>query len=184
MSASTGAINAQEIDFGTYFNYSATLSDLSPGTGLDFGTLVASSGVTSLVLSEAKVLTLEGVKYLDVFVTITADDELLLNGNPACVGNPTCSIDFTLEAAYANRGANNIGQATVITAGINNKTALFPILQRTSGPAGPPPTPVYEGYNPALFNETAYIYVYGSINIGAVNAGDYTSNITVSVSYD
>ncbi len=185
LSSFSTLVNAQ-VDFGSYYNYSATLTNLTPG-GIVLGSpipLVASSGVTNITISEGATVAIEGVKYLDVFITITADDELLLNGNPGCIGDPSCSIDFTLEAAYANLGADNIGQATIISAGGNMKAARFPILKRTSGPAGPPPTPVYEGFDPSVFNETAYLYIYGSVNIGAVNAGDYNSNITISVSYE
>ncbi len=66
----------------------------------------------------------------------------------------------------------------------NVASAQFPILARGNQPPGPPPTPVYEGYNPAAFNETAYLYLYGSLNVGNVDAGNYSGSITVTVSYD
>lgn len=173
--------SAQEIDFGDYYNYSSTLAELNPLSDLEFGTVVQGAGVMSIGISEAKVLTIEGVRYLDVLVTITADNNLV-NDDIGCVGS--CTIPFTLEAAFANLGADNIGQSSPMTVLSNVASAQFPILKRTSGPAGPPPTPVYTGYDPTVFNETAYLYVYGSINVGMVNAGSYSSNITVSVSYD
>ncbi len=173
--------SAQEIDFGDYYNYSFTLAELNPLADLEFGTVVQSAGVINIGLSEAKILTIEGVRYLDVLVTITADNNMV-NDDVGCTGS--CTIPFTLQAAYANLGADNIGQATPMTILSNVANAQFPILKRSSGPAGPPPTPVYNGYDPSVFNETAYLYVYGSINVGMVNAGSYSSNITVSVSYD
>ena len=175
---------AQEIDFGDYFNYSISVTELNPASDLGFGGFITNSGFSSISLSEAKILTVEGVKYLDVFVNITADPELLLNGNIGCASNPSCSIPFTLEAAYANAGANNIGQATIIPVTSNTAVAQFPILKRGNGPPAPPPTPVSGNFNPALYFETAYIYLYGSINIGNVDAGAYTANITVTLSYD
>lgn len=174
---------AQEIDFGQYGNYSMTLSELGP-EGLDFGVLVQNEGIKSVPLANAKVLTLTGVKYLDAIVDITADDELLLDGNPACSGDPSCSIPFTVEAAYANRGENNIAAARFFSITGNTGTAQFAILRRGSGPPGPPPTPPHEGYNPSLYEETAYIYIYGSVNVGTVTSGSYSAQVTVSVVYD
>lgn len=175
---------AQEIDFGDYYKYTLTVEEQNPGTGFEFGTVISGSGINSIGIANSKVLSVTGVKYLDVFLTISADDELLLGGNPGCIGNNTCSIDFTLEAAYANRGSDNIGQARIITIAANSGTAQFPIRYRTSGPPAPPPTPVYEGYDPSVFNETAYIYLYGSINIGNVDAGFYSGNIDITLIYD
>ena len=129
-------------------------------------------------------MTLEGVKYLDVLVDITADNYLLLNGDLGCETDPSCRIPFTLEAAYANRGNNNVNESVNITVLSNVASAQFQILQRTNGPPGPPPTPVYEGYDPSIFNETAYLYIYGSINIGNVDAGSYNSSISVTINYD
>lgn len=176
--------NAQEIDFGDYYNYSLTVEELNPGSDLEFGTLISGSGVNNISIANSKVFTITGVKYLDVFLTVSADDALLLDGNPGCIGDNTCSIDFTLEAAYANRGSNNIGEARIITIAANSGTSQFPIKYRTSAPPSPPPTPVYEGYDPSAFNETAYIYLYGSINIGNVTSGNYTGDITITVIYD
>lgn len=174
---------AQEIDFGQYGNYSMTLSELGPDD-LDFGILVQNEGLKSIPIANAKVLTLEGVKYLDVIVDITADNELLLNGNPACSGDPSCSIPLTIDAAYANRGENNIAQARFFSISGNTGTTQFRILRRGSGPPGPPPTPEHKGFNPSLYEETAYIYLFGSVNVGNVSSGSYSGQVTVSVVYD
>lgn len=179
------SIFAQEIDFGQYSSaYSISLSEFNPSEELEFGTLIQNQGPASIDLVNAKVLTLEGVKYLDVIVDITADNYLLLNGDLGCETDPSCRIPFTLQAAYANRGTNNVNESVNITVLSNVASAQFQILQRTSGPPGPPPTPVYEGYDPNIFNETAYLYIYGSINIGNVDAGSYTSSISVTINYD
>jgi hypothetical protein len=175
---------AQEIDFGDFFNYSLTLAELIPGSDLDFGTLVTNSGVNAITISNSKVVTITGVEYIDIIVEVTADDFLLLDGNPSCASNPNCRIPFTLEASYANLGQDNISQAVPMFVASNVATAQFPIKQRLSGPPGPPPTPVYNGFDPSVFNETAYVYVFGSVNLGTVNAGAYESTITVTVIYD
>lgn len=175
--------HAQEIDFGDYAVYSVSLGELGP-QDLEFGLLIHNEGSRNIPLADAKVLTVTGVKYLDVIVSITADNELLLDGNPANIGDPARSIPFTLNAAYANRGQDNIGQARFFSVSGNSAQAQFQIRGRDSGPPGPPPTPPHTGYNPALYEESAYIYVFGSVNVGSVNSGSYSSQITVSVVYD
>lgn len=177
-------LSAQEIDFGDYFNYSLSVAEQNPGADFEFGTIISGSGLNSIGIASSKVITITGVKYLDVFLTVTADNELLLDGNPGCASDPTCSIDFTLEAAYANRGSDNIGQARIISVVANSGTAQFPVKYRTSAPPAPPPTPVYEGYDPSAFNETAYLYLYGSLSVGNVNSGSYSAEIDITIVYD
>jgi len=175
----------QEIDFGSYSSsYSVTLSDLSPSSDLDFGTVIQNEGVNTLTINDAKILSIEGVRYLDVIVDVTADSYLLKDGNPTCSSDPSCRIAFTIQSAYANKGQNNIGQAIIMNVIGQTASAQFPVKYRGNAPPGPPPTPVYVGYNPALFNETAYVYVYGSINVGNVDVGSYEGDITITVSYD
>ena len=178
-------LQAQEINFGDFSSkYTVSISELIPSEDLSFGTVIQNEGLKTIDLIDAKVLMIEGVKYLDVIVDITADNYLYLNGDIACnTGNTNC-IPFTLQAAYANRGNNNTNEAILMQVASNVASAQFPIEARGNRPPGPPPTPVYEGYNPALYNETAYLYIYGSLNVGNVDAGSYSGNITVTVSYD
>lgn len=176
--------NAQEIDFGSYYNYSVSVSEFNPAQPLSFGQILRNEGTVNISLEESKVLLIDGVKYLDIYVDVTADPELLLNGDGNCASDPSCSIPFTLQAAYANRGTNNTTEANLMNVSSNIASARFPILQRGNRPPGPPPTPVYEGYNPAAHNETAYLYLYGSINVGNIDAGSYTADITVTVTYE
>ncbi len=181
----TSKSDAQEIDFGDYSSiYSVTITDLFPSEDLEFGMVIQNEGIVSKTILDAKVLSIEGVKYLDVLVDITADNYLLLDGNLSCLSDPSCRIPFTLEAAYANRGANDTNQATQMMVASNIASAQFPIRYRGTNPPAPPPTPVYQGYNPALYNDTAYLYIYGSLNLGLVNAGSYTANISITISYD
>jgi hypothetical protein len=178
-------LSAQEIDFGSFSSkYAVTLSELNPAEDLSFGTVVQNEGLKTIDLIDAKVLMIEGVKYLDVIADITADNYLFLNGDIACNGGNTNCIPFTLQAAYANRGTNNTNEAVLMQVASNVASAQFPIEARGNRPPGPPPIPVYEGYNPALYNETAYLYIYGSLNVGNVDAGSYSGSITITVSYD
>lgn len=178
-------LNAQEIDFGDFSNkYSVSITELIPAEDLAFGMVLQNEGLKTIDLMDAKVLMIEGVKYLDVIVDVTADNYLYLDNAVSCNGTNTNCIPFTLQAAYANRGNNNTNQAVLMQVASNVASAQFPILARGNRPPGPPPTPDYESYNPALFNETAYLYLYGSINVGNVNAGTYSGQITVTVTYD
>ncbi|HLR77404.1 MAG TPA: hypothetical protein VK106_07055 [Balneolaceae bacterium] len=176
-------VNAQEINFGKFGNYSLSVTELS-GQGLDFGNVISGNGAYNVELANAKILSLTGMKYLDVFISIDADDELLLNKNPACAGDPSCSVPFTLQAAYANTGMQSIAKARFFNVNSNSVDKQIPILRRKNGPPGPPPPPPHKGYNPEEYNETAYIYLFGSINVGSVDAGTYTGNITVTVIYN
>lgn len=178
-------LKAQEIDFGDFSNkYTVSITELIPAEDLAFGLVIQNEGLKTIDLLDAKVLMIEGVKYLDVIVDITADNYLYLDNDVSCNGTNSNCIPFTLQAAYANRGNNNTNQAVLMQVASNVASAQFPILARGNRPPGPPPTPVFEGYNPALFNETAYLYLYGSINVGNVNAGTYSGQITVTVTYD
>jgi len=179
------ALKAQEIDFGDFSSkYTVSITELIPAEDLAFGMVIQNEGLKSIDLLDAKILMIEGVKYLDVIVDITADNYLYLDNDVSCNGTNSNCIPFTLQAAYANRGNNNTNQAVLMQVASNVASAQFPILARGNRPPGPPPTPVFEGYNPALFNETAYLYLYGSINVGNVNAGTYSGQITVTVTYD
>ena len=179
------SVYAQEIDFGDFSSkYTVSLTELNPAEDLEFGTVIQGEGLKNVNLINSKVLMIEGVKYLDVIVDITADNHLFLSGDIACNGGNTNCIPFELQAAYANQGDNDTNEAILMQVASNVATAQFPILARGNLPPGPPPTPVYEGYNPALYNETAYLYIYGSLNVGNVDAGSYSGNITITITYD
>ncbi|MFP8488586.1 hypothetical protein ACKGJO_05740 [Gracilimonas sp. Q87] len=183
--SSSTLLKAQEIDFGQFSSkYTVSITELIPAEDLAFGMVIQNEGLKTIDLLDAKVLMIEGVKYLDVIVDITADNYLYLDSDVSCNGTNSNCIPFNLQAAYANRGNNNTNQAVLMQVTSNIAVAQFPILSRGNRPPGPPPTPVYEGYNPALFNETAYLYLYGSINVGNQNAGSYSGQITVTVTYD
>lgn len=182
---SSTLLNAQEIDFGKFSSkYSVSITELIPAEDLAFGMVIQNEGLKTIDLLNAKVLMIEGVKYLDVIVDITADNYLYLDNDVSCNGTNSNCIPFTLQAAYANQGNNNTNQAVLMQVASNVASAQFPILARGNRPPGPPPTPDFEGYNPAFFNETAYLYLYGSINVGNVNAGTYSGQINVTVTYD
>lgn len=176
---------AQEIDFGKYGNYQLTVGELN-SDDLDFGQVVSGSGSYSIDINNSKVITITGVKYIDVIVEVTAENSLYLNGNTGNAGDSQKSIPFTLQAAYANnKGTPTVGNAKFIT-NISNNSFIkqFPILERQHQPPGPPPKPPTNAFDQAKVEETAYLYLYGSINVGDVDAGSYSSQITVTINYD
>lgn len=178
--------NAQEINFGGYYNYSVTVTPESGGV-LDFGTILTDEGVIDIDITSPSVAvySIEGVKYLDAFVTVTSPGYIYLDGNSGCIDS-TCRIPLEVKAAYANRGVNNALQSIEITGIPTYTSGRFPIKYRGSAPPGPPPTPVYEGYTPsASINiETAYLYIYGQLTVASHIIGTYSSNITIAIDYE
>lgn len=160
----------QTIQFSIYV---ASNLDATKDQDLDLGMSISGSGTHEVNLGDPGmgVFSIAGNEQLDVIVSMTADAELT---------NPSTShvIPFTLEFAYANRGENNINHAVVGVGG----TARFQLRQRESGPPGAPPTPANAGFTPNT--ATAYIYVYGSMYVGAIDPGTYTGNVNLSVTYD
>jgi len=179
---------AQEINFGEYGNYTLSVGQLNQNTDLDFGQLVSGSGSSSdIPITEAKVIKITGVKYIDVIVQVNAATELYLNGNTGNSGVASKTISWTLKAAYANnKGTPSVGQAKFISNISNNSfITQFPILERQNRPPGPPPAPPTNAFDQSKVEETAYLYLYGTIpSVGNVDAGSYSSEISVTINYD
>lgn len=177
-------VYAQEINFSDYNSYTITLTNVNIDDLVFEGPIIINSGSHSVELADAIALEIEGVKFLDVLADITqisGGGYLTLDGQETTDENKR--IPFTLEAAYANRGENNIADAKLITVTSNNASVRFPILARLGQAPGPPPTPTTANFNQAAVNETAYIYLYGSINVGNVVAGTYRGDIQVTIEY-
>lgn len=183
-------LNAQEIDFGSYGSYTVSLDIMED---LQFGLLVRGSGPEDAVpyhinLTEALVIDIIGIPYLDVDVEITVQNNgyLLLNNDSNCIGDPTCSIPFTLEAAYSNAGEVNhsAGTAEIIPVIGNTANIRFPILKRQFQPPGPPPAPPTTGTEASLPEETAQLFIYGSVEVANVDVGEYVGQIDITVTYE
>ncbi|MEX0769412.1 MAG: hypothetical protein WD035_01690 [Balneolaceae bacterium] len=187
------SVNGQEINFGQYG--SAYEINVILGTGdLEFnhqsgGPVISGSGQSSYTytvdLAEAYAVEIKGIRYLDALVEIDGPDYLFLNGNEAC-SESTCRIPFTLQAAYSNVGEaqNSPAQAEIISLSGNYANVRFPVLQRQHEPPGLPPPPPTEAFNQSLVEETAVLYLYGTIEVGDVDVGDYFSQITITVTYE
>lgn len=175
--------SGQEINFGQYADYTLTVGELNSGRSLDFGQVISGGGTYSVDITNAKTITITGVKYLDVIVDVSAPISLFLNGNPGS----SQTIPFTLQAAYANNsGTPTVGNAKFITDMSNNSfIKRIPILERQSGqPPGPPPPPPTNAFDQSQVEETMHLYFYGSITVGQVDAGNYSTQITITINYD
>lgn len=176
---------AQEIDFGDYSAlYSISLTELSPGMNLNFGTVADNEGLVSIDINDAKIYAIEGVKYLDIIVDITADQFLLLDGNLSYASDPTRRIELTMAAAYANMGIQDPSQAIIFNVFGTTASAQFPIKYRGNTLLAHHQLLFIKAMT-LLFSMKQRIYIYASINLpGGIVAGSYTGNINVSISYD
>lgn len=181
----SGNLYAQEINFSDYGSYTITLTKVNLEDLVFEGPITSGSGVHQVELIDALALEIEGVKFLDVLTSITqvsGGGFLTLDGIEQTEENKR--IPFTLEAAYANRGNNNIGDARFFTMADNSASQRFPILARLSQAPGPPPPPPTANFDQSVVNESAYIYLYGSIDVGNVVAGSYSGTIQIVVEYE
>lgn len=185
-------VQAQQINFSVYADYG--LEIINNPQDLDFnelGPLIADGSTYSLDIHEGNYTIIEivGVKYLDVYVDVAADNNLVGN-------NSGDNIDFTLKAAYNNQAGDVKDPSSVALKYINVVNDAFnfraPILERQSQPPNPPPTPPTKAtdldprsdYSNPLY-ETFYLYLYGDITVPGNTAADsYTGNITITVSYE
>lgn len=181
----------QEIDFGRYDSAQYTLM-LDVGLD-DFNYGLVSRGTDlepatyELDIQQAAEVAIDGVSFLDVQVDLTVPNGgyLLLDGDPACATDPECRIPFTLEAAYSNVGnaLHSRTQFQMIPVVNNTASVRFPILQRQFQPPGPPPRPPTGSTNPPPPMETALLWIHGSIQVPDVQAGNYSGQIQVDVTY-
>ena len=124
---------------------------------LNFGTVVSGTGTHSLAVTDANAgkTTISGQYKKTVYVTLTPPATLVNGGN---------SITYTPGAAY-NNTADNASLATV-WATPSGTQAGFKLLANHVGKTG-----------------EAFVYLFGSINVGSVPAGTYSGTYTVAVAY-
>lgn len=122
---------------------------------LNFGTVVTGTGIDSIGLASSMTghVTLSGSNKT-VYVTLTP---------PASLSNGANTISYTPRAAY-NATADDPSTATIMSA--SGTTSFKPGDNHLHG------NTYY-----------AYIYLYGSINVGSVPAGSYSGTYTVAVTY-
>ncbi|WP_445665815.1 hypothetical protein [Fodinibius sp. AD559] len=143
------------------------------GGVLDFETVLQNNSY-DILLDDPKteIISIEGQKNKSVEVTISAQDLMLDASN---------TIPYTLGAAYANQGRENIEDAITF----NGNTAIFEVNGQgsqndSSNDTGNSSAP---GGGGGGSTATAYVYIYGGIEVGNVKAGKYKGQITISVTY-
>lgn len=182
-------LSAQQVNFGTHAEgYDLMLTPLVPDE-LDFGDRVSGEGTVQIQLTDDEVvpIEIEGVAYLDVTVTLEppAENFLVLEGNLDYLeeGHEDKRMPVTIRMAYYNKGQENITEEEAKTDAIEvvGNTATFRIRRRPGGPPGPPPTPPHANYTPPT--AIAYLFIYGDLTVGDVNAGPYVGQMNVHVEY-
>ncbi len=164
-------VHAQTIQFSVHV---ASSLNASKDQDMDFQTVISGSGLQEINLGDAGmgVFAITGNEEMDVIVTMTAPVSLTHTGVSSDV------IPFTLKFAYANKGVNDVNQAVEVI----GSSVRFQLKERVSGPPGAPPTPPSNAHT--ANQVTAYIYIYGSMNVGIIDAGSYSGTVNLSVTYD
>jgi hypothetical protein len=169
---------AQEINFGSFYSSSA---DLFVERNLSFGNIVSGDSKEILIGSgDEAALSIEAIRFLDIFVTITAPAYVYLDGNDTCVTSD-CRSPITYTFAYNNTNTflDNMSGNT----SFGSSTIRLPMVRRGSGPPGPPPTP--EIALVSLPVATAYIYMGGEISTtGSETAGSFSNTVTIEIIYN
>lgn len=179
-------LSAQHVAFGTFAEQGLSVTVLTPDV-LDFGDRIRDEGPVSILLSdqEAVPIEIEGVAYLDVTVTLELPDGnfLLLEGDSENHNDPNKRLPVTIKMAYYNRGQEGITEdaAKLEAIEVVGNMATFQIRRRPGGPPGPPPVPPHAGYVPPTAK--AYLFIFGDLTVGNVNAGPYSTLINVHVEY-
>ncbi len=173
-----------QVSFGLFSNDTLELNFVSVEE-LDFGSRISGEGTVSISLDNQEnglVVPLEiiGIAYLDVTVTIPTTIELVQQDTGP---NDPDVMTLNVRMAYSNRGIEGEdfarSAAVVVPPGMGSVT--FQVQRRPGGPPGPPPTPPHAGYTPPT--GTAYIYIYGDLEVGPVGAGTYLGDIDIHVQY-
>ena len=182
---STKHLPAQPVPFGLYADgESLDIQFAGSVEVLDFGsitntgeTITVRISLTEEDVGEVVPLVITGIRYLDVTVDFPPTIQLVQQGI-----EDGDEMTLSVGLAYSNRGLD-LSEArqspTEVPLGMSSIT--FPIQRRTGGPPGPPPTPPHAGYTPPM--GTAYIFVYGDLEVGDVSAGLYTGQIDIHVYY-
>ena len=170
-----------QVSFGLYSSDTLELNFVSIEE-LDFGARISGEGTVSIDFQEEEglVVPLEivGIAYLDVTVTIPTTIELVQQDT----GDPDV-MTLNVRMAYSNRGieGEDFARSAAIEVPAGMGSVTFQIQRRPGGPPGPPPTPPHAGYTPPT--GTAYIYIYGDLEVGQVGAGTYRGDIDIHVQY-
>ncbi|MDI6401975.1 hypothetical protein QLX67_08215 [Balneolaceae bacterium ANBcel3] len=134
---------------------------------LYFGEVVANAGVVRIPLGDMDmgVYRISGPPNLVVTLALDLPDYLTIEDEEGA----EFQIPVSLETAYINRGVNQASEAMPMPPSFR-----FPIM--ADAPATPPGQPVP--------SSSAFVYVYGEIDIGDIPPGNYSANVFMSVEFD
>ena len=164
-------ISGQTINFSVHVSSSL---DATKDADMTFPQVFAGDGITAIGLGDGGmgVFAISGNAELDVEVTLVAPANLVHTLYPGQ------TMPLTLQFAYANHGVNDINQAVTVS----GSTARFQLRERSGGPAGAPPTPPSGAHTPEIV--TAYLYLFGTIDVQQIASGSYGGNVELYVSYN
>ncbi|MBT4992971.1 MAG: hypothetical protein HOM93_06095 [Candidatus Marinimicrobia bacterium] len=163
-------LSGQTINFSVHV---ASSLDATKDADMAFPQVFAGDGITAVGLGDGGmgVFAISGNEELDVEVTLVAPTDLVH------ITYPAQKMPLTLQFAYANHGVNDINQAVTAV----GNTARFQMRERDSGPAGAPPTPPSNAHTPQIV--TAYLYIFGNIDVGMIASGSYSGTVDLYVQY-
>lgn len=176
--ASSVDLKAQEINFGSYYSSTA---ELFVERNLSFGNIVSGESKEILIGSgDEAALSIEAIRFLDIFVTITAPPYVYLDGDDACVTSDCRSpITYTFAFNNTNTFLDNLSGNTLF----GSSTIRLPMVRRGAGPPLPPPTPEIALVSLPL--ATAFIYIGGEITTsGSETAGSFSNTVTIEIIYN
>jgi hypothetical protein len=134
---------------------------------LSFGQLVINSGVSEVELGDLNmgIFNIRAYYTQNIYVSIEYP-EFLTHENPAIEDN----IPLTINASYNNSGNRNINNSTLLV----GNSGYLPVSERATRALN----------NNQEFWEEIYLYIYGSINVGNINEGEYSGEILLLIEYD
>lgn len=183
---SSGKGYAQRINFSTWTGSDdITITPVMASPTLNFNLKQANISANSPAVAinlpdnQAVAFRIEAPEGFDLTVEVDAPSVLSLDGTGT---EPEEQVPFRVGIAYSNHLAGDEmtakNGAIQLPLGFYNVT--FPVNRRTAGAPGPPPTP--ESGGTARPKATAWLFIYGELGpIGAVNAGQYSGDITINV---
>lgn len=134
---------------------------------LSFGQLVINSGISEVELGDLNmgIFNIRAYYTQNIFVSIDYP-ESLQHENPAIEDN----IPLEINVSYNNSGSRNINNAIFL----EDNNGYLPVSERATRAQN-----VSQDYWQEL-----YLYVYGTINVGNINEGEYNGEILLLIEYD
>ncbi len=179
--ASLLPVNAQRISFGLYTSQEINVVPVGDGA-LNFSAsklpiITGSNQVVSVELMD------EGVAVFEITAAEAYDLSFTIDA-PTSLSNGEDYIPLVLKLAYSNQGLKDeyTARSAAVELASGFTGAIFPVVQTSHGPPGPPPTPEYAGYDTPV--NTVYLYLYGSLGpVGHISTGIYEASINIHIEY-